>query len=64
MALARIDTAPSAPWGWAAAGALGGALLSLALFIPASWLASRIDSSTAGQIQLRLDYGETETLHG
>lgn len=52
MARARIDTAPSAPWGWAAAGLLTGAVLSLLLFIPASWLANRIDASTAGQVQL------------
>jgi general secretion pathway protein N len=52
MARARIDTAPAAPWGWAAAGLLAGAALSLLLFIPASWLANRLDASTNGQVQL------------
>ena len=52
MSRASIDSAPTAPWLWAAAGALAGAVAALVLFVPASWLAGRIEASTGGQVQL------------
>ena len=52
MARASIDTAPTAPWPWAAGGALAGALVALVAFLPAAWLAGRVEAATAGQVQL------------
>lgn len=48
---ASLHTA-RAPWAWALLGALLGALLTLALFAPAQWLADRIAQASAGQVQL------------
>ena len=42
----------SAPWRWAAIGAVLGALLALLLGAPASWLAAALLRATAGQLQL------------
>jgi general secretion pathway protein N len=52
MARPHIDTAPSAPWAWAGVGLLAGAVASLVVSAPAAWLASRVDASTNGQVQL------------
>jgi general secretion pathway protein N len=49
---ATASNAPSAPWGWAALGALLGLLLALTLFIPAQWLASRVEAATDGRVRL------------
>ncbi|AMO23434.1 type II secretion system protein N [Ramlibacter solisilvae] len=50
---APATTAPArASWTWAFAGAALGLALALLLFIPASWLGSRIDEATAGRLQL------------
>lgn len=38
---------------WAIGGALLGGLLTAALFAPASWLAARVQSATAGKVQLQ-----------
>lgn len=52
------NTSPSrnptaaAPWGWAAAGALLGAVIALAMFAPARWLGGLINHASAGQVQL------------
>jgi general secretion pathway protein N len=40
------------PWRWAIVGAVLGLALALLLFIPASWLASRVASATGGRVQL------------
>ena len=48
---ASLHTA-RAPWAWALLGALLGALLALALFAPAQWLARSITQASAGQVQL------------
>jgi general secretion pathway protein N len=40
------------PWPWAAAGALLGLALALVLFIPASWLAARVEAASNGRIVL------------
>lgn len=40
------------PWGWAAAGAVLGLVLSLALFAPARWLASAVEGATDGRVRL------------
>ena len=50
--LAARHAAPSAPWGWAALGALVGLLVTLVWFAPAAWLVSSVVSATAGQVQL------------
>src|SRR3954466_11620820 len=53
-AVARATTSPTShvPWRWAVLGTCIGALLALVLFAPARWLASRVASSTAGQLVL------------
>ena len=43
---------PGAPWGWAVGGLLLGALLALALFAPARWLAGAVQRASAGQVLL------------
>ncbi|RYF39236.1 MAG: type II secretion system protein N, partial [Comamonadaceae bacterium] len=40
------------PWRWAAAGALLGLLMALAVFAPARWLAAAVLSASRGQVQL------------
>jgi general secretion pathway protein N len=40
------------PWPWAIGGGLLGLVLALVLFIPASWLASRIEDASGGRIVL------------
>lgn len=40
------------PWPWAWGGALLGLALALVLFIPASWLAARVESATDGRVVL------------
>ena len=53
--MTRSFAPPSAarsPWTWALLGALLGALLALALFAPAQWLARSITQASAGQVQL------------
>jgi general secretion pathway protein N len=37
---------------WAGAGAVAGALVALVAFVPAGWLASRVDAATAGRLLL------------
>lgn len=50
---ARASIVPGrSPWPWAAAGAVLGLLLSLLLFIPASWLAARVAAASDGRIVL------------
>jgi general secretion pathway protein N len=46
-----LDTA-RAPWRWAVLGGIAGAVIALLLFAPARWLASRVASSTGGQVLL------------
>ncbi|HYF17765.1 MAG TPA: type II secretion system protein N [Ramlibacter sp.] len=48
-----LAASPRAPWAWAAAGAVVGLLLALVLFVPASWLAHRVEAATDGRILLR-----------
>jgi general secretion pathway protein N len=43
---------PRGAWPWAAAGIAVGLVLAVLLFIPASWLASRVDAATAGRVVL------------
>jgi general secretion pathway protein N len=43
---------PRGSWAWAAGGIAFGLVLSIVLFIPASWLASRVDSATEGRVLL------------
>ena len=52
--MARATTFPTAdvPWRWAVLGGCIGALLAFVLFAPARWLASRVASSTGGQVLL------------
>src|SRR3954462_7915523 len=52
--VARATTSPTAhvPWRWAVLGGCIGALLSLLLFAPARWLATRVASATDGQVLL------------
>lgn len=47
-ALARARS----PWSWAIGGTLIGLLLAFLLFIPASWLAARIEAATGGRVLL------------
>jgi general secretion pathway protein N len=52
--MARPVAIPGArsPWPWATAGGVLGLLLALVLFIPASWLAARVESATSGRVVL------------
>jgi general secretion pathway protein N len=45
-------TRRAAPWNWAAAGALLGAVAALAAFAPARWLAAGLEQATRGQVLL------------
>ncbi|NMM80167.1 general secretion pathway protein GspN [Acidovorax sp. SRB_14] len=49
---ARPARSTRAPWAWALAGALAGALPALAAFAPAQWLAGGVARSSGGQLQL------------
>jgi general secretion pathway protein N len=49
---ARPRGSPSPGWGWAAAGALSGALLGLVMFAPARWLAAGLEAASRGQLRL------------
>lgn len=51
--LARTGSARTTTWAWATAGALCGALLTLLLCMPATWLAYGLASASHGQIQLQ-----------
>ena len=44
--------ASRAPWGWAAAGVLAGALPALLVFAPAQWLAQAVERASSGQVLL------------
>jgi len=50
---AAVRREPRAPWRWAMAGALFGALVAAVLWAPARWLAQGLESATGGQLQLR-----------
>ncbi|MDD2713439.1 MAG: type II secretion system protein N [Simplicispira sp.] len=56
--LARARRAPASgstartPWGWALAGALLGAVPTVAAFAPAQWLATGVARASNGQVQL------------
>lgn len=53
QALARTRN----PWPWAAAGIGIGVVAAVLLFLPASWLAARIDSASEGRIVLADPHG-------
>lgn len=48
----RPTGSASAPWGWAATGALTGLLLALLLFAPARWLAALVQRASGERITL------------
>lgn len=53
MRTAPATTAPTrGSWTWAWAGLVTGLLVALVLFLPASWLAARIEQASAGRVQL------------
>ncbi|HUR88475.1 MAG TPA: type II secretion system protein N [Ramlibacter sp.] len=52
MATPAAIAPPRGSWAWAAAGIALGLLVAIVLFIPASWLASRVESATAGRVLL------------
>jgi len=52
VARPRPIAAARSPWSWAWAGGLLGLVFALVLFIPASWLAARIESATNGRVVL------------
>lgn len=52
MARPARPTTTRPGWGWAAIGALVGTLASFALFAPARWLASGVESATRGHLRL------------
>jgi general secretion pathway protein N len=43
---------PRGSWAWAAAGILLGLVLATVLFLPASWLAARVEGATGGRVIL------------
>ena len=55
------DTTPRAPWGWALAGALAGALPALLAFAPAHWLAAAVAQASGEQVQLLAPSGTVWT---
>lgn len=52
-----MSASMQAPWRWAAAGAVGGLLIGITLFAPASWLAAGIRAASAGHIQINHSRG-------
>jgi general secretion pathway protein N len=49
----RAAIAPGrSPWPWATAGVLLGLAVALVLFVPASWLAARVEAATDGRVVL------------
>ncbi len=53
--------APRAPWRWAVAGLLLGALPALALWAPARWLAAGVAQASGGQLRLEQASGTVWT---
>lgn len=55
MGAAQLDHGRSgrAPRGWALAGAVAGACISLVLWAPAAWVAGAVQAATQGQVQLQ-----------
>jgi general secretion pathway protein N len=53
MARTRTLIPNRTPWAWALSGAVLGCLLSSVLFAPATWLAGRLESASAGQVLLQ-----------
>ena len=51
--------ASRAPWGWAAAGVLAGALPALLVFAPAQWLAQARRNARATPVEARLTRSAT-----
>jgi general secretion pathway protein N len=50
----RAAISPSrGSWAWAAGGLAIGLVLSIVLFIPAGWLAARVENASEGHVQLR-----------
>jgi general secretion pathway protein N len=47
-----VPIAARGSWAWAAGGSLLGLALSIALFIPASWLAARVEGASEGRVLL------------
>ena len=52
MATPNPTAPPRAAWAWAAAGIGIGLALAIVLFIPASWVATRVERATQGRIVL------------
>ena len=52
MATSAAIAPPRTSWAWAAAGIGLGLAIALVLFIPASWLAARVERATAGRVVL------------
>ena len=52
MATPAAIAPPRGTWGWAAAGLVLGLAAAIVLFIPASWLAARVESATDARIVL------------
>jgi len=55
--VATALAAPRGPWRWAAAGALLGLVFALLLFIPATWLAARVEGATDSRVRLADAHG-------
>ena len=52
MATSAAIAPPRTTWAWAAAGIVLGVAVALVLFIPASWVAARVERATAGRVVL------------
>jgi general secretion pathway protein N len=53
VAKRAVAIAPGrSPWPWAIAGGLLGLVFALLLFVPASWLATRVESASEGRVVL------------
>lgn len=52
MATPAAIAPPRGTWAWAAAGIVLGLAVAIVLFIPASWLASRVEGATGGRVVL------------
>ena len=52
MATPAAIAPPRGTWAWAASGIALGLLVAIVLFIPASWLASRVERATGGRVLL------------
>lgn len=51
--ITSVKTVIQTPWRWAALGGIGGFVLGMSVFAPATWLAAGIQAASAGRVQIQ-----------